>query len=144
MIHKTKPPGFKSRFDIVSCFVKKEDKILILLRQDHKPQGNTWGLPAGKINGKESSLNAIHRELKEETGIAAPKENIQYLGKAYTRYPGYDFIFHIYKTEVNKDTQVVINPGEHKEYKWVEIGNTESLELMEDLTECIDQFYLAT
>ncbi|MGH7203071.1 MAG: NUDIX hydrolase [Candidatus Levyibacteriota bacterium] len=77
MIFTLKPANFKNRFDIVSCFCMKEDALLLLHRQNHKPQGNTWGIPAGKVDGEERLDNAIQRELKEETGLDISTKGIQ-------------------------------------------------------------------
>jgi hypothetical protein len=42
MISKTEIKNFNKRFDVVSAFIEHEGQILMLHRQDHKPQGNTW------------------------------------------------------------------------------------------------------
>jgi 8-oxo-dGTP pyrophosphatase MutT (NUDIX family) len=69
MISKNKPENFTPKFEIVSCFVQYQDKILLLRRQDHKPQPNTYGVPAGKIDKGETPIQAMQREGKEETQI---------------------------------------------------------------------------
>ncbi|MDR3558310.1 MAG: NUDIX domain-containing protein [Candidatus Pacebacteria bacterium] len=66
MISRDKPEKFKEKFEVVSCFIEHDSKILLLHRQDHKPQGNTWGVPAGKVDKGETLTNAILREIKEE------------------------------------------------------------------------------
>ncbi len=142
MIFAEKPSGFKNKFDIVSCFCIKEDKFLFLHRQNHKPQGNTWGVPAGKADPGEDLTNAIQRELKEETGLTVTKKEIRYLGKVYTRYPDYDFTFHMYKTIIKGNAKVTINPKEHKDFKWVAQTSLSKLALMEDIEECIKLFYI--
>ncbi|MEI6774245.1 MAG: hypothetical protein WCL18_05665 [bacterium] len=42
MIFKDKPENFAPKFEVVSCFVEYDNKILLLCRQDHKPEPNTW------------------------------------------------------------------------------------------------------
>ncbi len=42
MISKDKLENFTPKFEVVSCFVEYKNEILLLLRQDHKPQHNTW------------------------------------------------------------------------------------------------------
>ena len=59
MIFGAKPEEFNQKFDVVSCFIEYEDKMLLLLRQDIKVQGNTWTVPAGKINKSESLKDAL-------------------------------------------------------------------------------------
>lgn len=140
MIYSTEPSDFKSRFDIVSCFVKKGDDILLLHRQKNKPQGDTWGIPAGKIDEVENLLDAIQRELKEETGISLTKDEIRYVDKVYTRYPEFDFIFHMFYSEVPKNTVVKLSPTEHSEYIWIKPEEVHMLNLMEDIGECIERY----
>lgn len=141
MIYKIQPSGFKKKFDIASCFCVKEDKILLLLRQNHKPQPNTWGIPAGKVNADETPLCAIHRELEEETGLLVPDSNFKYLDRAYVRYPEFDFTFYMYETILAKDVRILINEEEHKDFVWVNSVEVNKLNLIEDLENCIKQFY---
>ena len=44
MILKDKPEDFKEKFEVVSCFIEHGSEILLLHRQDSKPQGNTHGV----------------------------------------------------------------------------------------------------
>ncbi len=62
MISRDKPEHFIPKFEVVSCFVEYNDEILLLLRQDYKPEGNTYGVPAGKIDEGETPDKAMKRE----------------------------------------------------------------------------------
>lgn len=53
---------------VVGCFLEYEGKFVLLHRHAHKPNGGTWGLPAGKVEPGESDTAAVLRELWEETG----------------------------------------------------------------------------
>lgn len=142
MIFLTEPEGFNNKFDIVSCLCERDGKILILLRQDYKPQGNMWGIPAGKVDNGEELLTALERELREETGMTPPKDKFEFVTKFYTRYPEYDFIFHIFKAKIDGSAEVTINPAEHKEYKWFTTQEVLNLSnSMEDLDKCIKYCY---
>ena len=59
MIFKERPPNFSSEFDVASCFVEHDGEILLLHRQDHKPEGNTWGVPAGKVDEGEEIMQTM-------------------------------------------------------------------------------------
>ena len=48
--------------------VSKQIDICIYLRNDAKNPG-CWGLPGGKVDGKENLSEAIQRECQEEIGI---------------------------------------------------------------------------
>lgn len=62
MLYKEQPKNFTPKFEVVSCFVEYKDEILLLLRQDHKPEGNTYGVPAGKVDAGETINQAMKRE----------------------------------------------------------------------------------
>ena len=47
--------------------------------QKDKPMFNLWQVAGGKIERGESSLQAVLRETKEETGLEIPQENCYYL-----------------------------------------------------------------
>lgn len=65
---------------VVGCFLEYNDKFVILLRQKHKPDGDTWGLPGGKVEQGEDDVEAIIRELEEETGYKATQNQVELLG----------------------------------------------------------------
>jgi len=141
MIYTKQPNNFSPKFEIVSCFVEDQGKILLLLRQDHKPEGNTWGVPAGKIGKGENIFQTIIREIKEETGFNIPKSQIAYFDKVFVKYPSYDFVYHIFYTKLNKESKVKINDAEHKDFKWTTPQNSLILPLIQDLDACIKLFY---
>ena len=140
MIYKEKPDNFNPILEAVGCYVRYKGKILLLHRQDHRPEGNTWGLPAGKINAGEKPENAVIREIREETGMVIPASSINFLGKVYVRYPTYDSTFYVFETELKSQKEVAIDMNEHKNYKWVSPKNALDLELIEDLGEAIKIF----
>lgn len=141
MIYLEKPENFNSKFEIVSCFFEYKDKILLLHRQDSKPQGNTWGMPAGKVEKGESALEAMVRELEEETGYKADKEELFFTKTVYVRYPEYDFVYHIYKLLLEEDYDVKIDPESHKGFEWVNPKDALIKNMIKDLDACIKLCY---
>ena len=141
MIYPEKPQNFNSAFDVVSCFVEYNGEILLLRRQDHKPEGNTWGVPAGTVDEGEKRLGAIVRVIQEETGFQLPPSQLSYFGKTYVKYPEYDFVYHIFHTQLDQMQEVAINHKEHKESRWVSPENALNMELIQDLDACIKLFY---
>ena len=55
-------------FKYTICFIKKEDKILLLNREKSSWMGS-WNGVGGKIEKRESPTECILREVFEETGI---------------------------------------------------------------------------
>ncbi len=142
MLSLTPHTDFSPRFEVASCFLEHDGKILLLLRQDHKSEGNTWGIPAGKINtANENSLNGVLRETFEETGIQIHEDNILHIITTYVRYKAYDFVFHIYQSILKEKENIHINYEEHKEFCWVTPQEALHLPLIEDLDKCIRLCY---
>lgn len=141
MIFTRKVEGFDPKFEIVGVFCEHEGKILLLHRNDNKPQGNTWGVPAGKVEDGEDITHAILRELEQETGISIDPDQLKYFTKLYVRYPEYDFVYHIFHLRLNKPQNIKINSNEHKGFVWIEPRNALKLNLIGDLGKCIKLFY---
>ena len=132
MISKTKLPGFYKKFDVVSVFIENAGEILLLLRQDHKPQGNTWGMPAGKVKHGEALLDALVREVREEIGLRIYRQECKYSEGYYVRYTDYDFLYHVYHLFVPEKPTLNINMNEHKDYRWVKPVEALKLDLIQD------------
>ncbi len=141
MISAEKPIDFKKKFDVVSCFVEHDSKILLLHRLDSKPQGNTWGVPAGKVDPGEDMRRAIQREVSEEAGLSIPAEQFTYFSFFYVRYPEYDFTYHIFQASLPENEVPRINPKEHKDHAWKTPAEALLLDLIPDEDFCIKAFY---
>jgi ADP-ribose pyrophosphatase YjhB (NUDIX family) len=141
MLYTSKQKKFNPKFEVVSCFLQNNGQILLLHRNSDKPEGNTWGMPAGKINQQEKLYKAVLREVKEETGVKLEKSDINYFKELYVKYPKYDFIYHIFEVSLKKKPEILINESEHKAYKWVKPEVALSMNCIEDLDKCIQLFY---
>src|SRR3989344_1719678 len=142
MIYPEPPDNFNARFEIVSCFLENNGEILLLHRPAHKSQGDTWGMPGGKIDEGEDLRYAMAREVREETGLNLPPENFLHFNKYFVRYPDYDFTYHIFSLELPVRPAVSLNPDEHKGYQW--LSPAKAIELANpilSLRECIRLFY---
>ena len=134
------PENFNPIFEAVGCFIEHSNNILLLMRRDEKPEGNTWALPSGKKDLKENAEYAMLREIKEETGYIIPKNQLVYVDEYYVRYSLYDFAYHIFNTRVGKN-DIQLNKAEHKGYLWITPKEALILPLIEDLDSCINLFY---
>lgn len=140
MILLEKPVDFRPKFEIVSVFAEHKGKFVLLYRNGNKPQPNTWGVPAGKVEKGEDLRQAMLREMKQETGILLDSNQIHYYNKVYVRYPDYDFVYHIFHAKL-KANEIKINSEEHKDFTWVAPEEALNMPLIQDLDNCIRLFY---
>jgi ADP-ribose pyrophosphatase YjhB (NUDIX family) len=62
------PP--RPRPEVCVGAVAVRDGSLLMVRRGHGPAGGTWSLPGGRIEGGETTAEALVREVAEETGLA--------------------------------------------------------------------------
>lgn len=104
---------------VVGCFLEHEGRFVLLHRHAHKPDGGTWGLPAGKVELGESDESAVLRELWEETGYKALPSQLEYLREDPFHYHDGSVMFVIYKVILEQPHNVRLEQKAHSEYKWV-------------------------
>ncbi|MFT4308943.1 MAG: NUDIX hydrolase [Candidatus Woesearchaeota archaeon] len=103
------------------------DNNEVLLLQNHD---NTWGIPGGHLNNKETIEKGLSREVMEETGI-----NIAIIRLLRLFSKGKDVIVLYYaRTSENKVTV----SDEHNDYSWVSIEeisgyNLKYAEIIDDI-----------
>ena len=141
MVYKTAPKNFNPRFEIVSCYVEYGGKILLLHRHKEKSQGDKWGVPAGKMEKGEKLVDAMIREAREETGLTIKPSELEYLEKVFVRYPGYDFVYHMFRMKLEAKHSVVLSSKEHQAFCWVTPKQALKMNLVNDLDACIKMSY---
>lgn len=139
MIYEIEPEDFNSTCEVGGCFVECEGEILLLHRQDNKPEGGTRGEPAGKVDEGESINEAILREVFEETGLKIISS--KYHKKYFVRYPEYDFVFHNFHYPLKIQEPITIDLKEHKNFKWMTPLEALRFHLIMDADERIKLFY---
>ena len=105
---------------VVGCYLEYDGRFVVLLRHAHKPDGNSWGLPGGKVEPGESDEQAIARELAEETGYSTKPGELELLGVYHFTMPdGGPVDYVTYRVRIDKPHQVVIEASAHAAHKWV-------------------------
>ena len=143
IIYKQPSANFKPKIEVAALFIEHESRILLLHRQEHKSQGNLWGIPGGKLDKGETPLQAVIREINEETGYDFSKQRIEDLGTVYIEYNDKDhFVYHMFRTRLIGDPSAVkINFKEHKGFTWVTPQDGLKLELIKDEDACFKLIY---
>jgi 8-oxo-dGTP pyrophosphatase MutT (NUDIX family) len=93
----------------------KTGRYLFLLR-DKCSYGNTWGLPGGKFENGESTVEALERECEEELGI--PLIYQKFIPIETFTSEDKRFVYHTVLLTVEREFVPILNE-EHKGYCWV-------------------------
>lgn len=80
----------------LECFVKKENKYLMLHRNpDKRIMPNIWMAPGGHREFNEGLYECARREILEETGLTIKNIQIKAAGNAYVKDIDQEFYFHM-------------------------------------------------
>ena len=63
-------PPVDSPIRVLAAVVRDGSRYLICQRPPHKRHGGLWEFPGGKLEPRESLLDAARREMREELGVA--------------------------------------------------------------------------
>ena len=117
-LHRRGTPWKSGEYGLVVCVWVHDGqgKLLMTRRAQGKSFAGTWENSGGAAQAGESSLQAIARELYEETGIVAEQEEFELLGSDQDRNCFYDF--YCLQKQVPLD-RIRLLPGETDGVKWV-------------------------
>ena len=141
MVFDNKPAKFSPKFEVVSCYIEYQEKILLVLRHPNKPQGSTWCVSGGKVEIDESLTDAVLREVKEETTINIEMFPYKYAQKYFVRHHGYDFVYHTFHAFVTRPVTVVLDSIDNTDYRWVGLREALRMDLIPDEDTCIKKYF---
>jgi 8-oxo-dGTP diphosphatase len=139
MIFEKPPKGFKSRFEVASCFIMCRGRLLVVQRADDDTEGGKWAFPGGTVEKGETIKEAVVREIKEEIGLGINEEDVAYIKKIYVKYPKHDFIYNMFYAEFADMPEIRIN-HEHKGFIWLPPKDALGLDMVNDGRECVELF----
>ena len=64
------------RPEVCVAAIAVRDDELLLVRRGHGPAAGTWSVPGGRVEPGETVVEAVLRELREETGLEAVCEEL--------------------------------------------------------------------
>jgi|SRR3989344_5532290 len=142
MIFTTPPSDFNPRFHVVSCALEHDGEILLLKRTgDDDEWGTTWCMPGGEIEEGEREIEALLREVREETGLELSPDDATFVAKTYIRHGGFDVVHNFFNVRLEKRFDVRIN-SEHTEFSWMAPEAALTLELLPDTDGYIKLLYI--
>ncbi len=63
------PGPAKRRVPCVGALVHDDDGRLLVVRRGREPGRGLWSVPGGRVEPGESDVQAVEREVREETGL---------------------------------------------------------------------------
>jgi 8-oxo-dGTP diphosphatase len=118
----------------VGAVIKDDEGRLLLIKRGHEPGAGLWSLPGGRIEPGETHIDALIRELAEETGFEVEVGHL--LG--IVRRPGLKGTV----IDIRDYTATVVggtlNPGDDAaDVRWVDAAELSSLALTDGLVEAL-------
>jgi colanic acid biosynthesis protein WcaH len=100
-------------------FENEQGQILVLRRHPRDPEGTTWGLVGGKVEGDEDEAAAAKREVQEEIGHNIDLTRLQFVKSYHWERDdlNLDFTVFVLSTQT-QSVAMIINQDEHTEYLW--------------------------
>jgi len=118
----------------VGVLVKCKDKVLLCKRNASGSFPGMWSLPAGKLEGEETTMDAAKREFFEETSIDIDNEKLTFIGliPRHTRdgkkIKGLMYVY-LFNTEeeIKPDLVNAIDGEEHTECRFFSLGEVDPM-----------------
>ncbi|MDO8265708.1 MAG: NUDIX domain-containing protein [Candidatus Saccharibacteria bacterium] len=110
----------------VSVIVVNKGKILLLKRQGGSTGVGTWSIPGGAVEFMEDPLQAVARELEEETGLRA--KEFELLGYTNDTHPKekLHYVTFTFFTDKFKGEPKIAEPHKCSEIGWFDFDKLPS------------------
>jgi dATP pyrophosphohydrolase len=103
------------------------DKILFLLLKRNEQRGGFWQPVTGGVEEGENLIEAVNRELREETGITRYLRIIENLHYFEFKSEGYgELKEYVFGVEIDPATNIKLS-SEHTEMKWCDLDEALTL-----------------
>lgn len=116
----------RGEYGLVACVwvYDGKGKLLLTKRAPEKSFPGTWENSGGAVRAGETSLQAIVRELREETGIEACPEEFELIDSGMDGNTHFDY--YCLKRQIPIE-DVVLLPGETVDAKWATFSQVHEL-----------------
>ncbi len=104
---------------VKALIFNKEDKVLLLKCVCRENSGKYWDMPGGRIEGNESLLNNLKREIFEETGLKTVKFG-EVVAVQEFLHDNKHIVRLTYVARVTSKKPLKLSE-EHSEYKWFDL-----------------------
>ena len=141
-VHRRGATWHLGEYGLVVCVWIYDGKgnLLLTKRAPEKSFGGTWENTGGAVRAGEDSLQAIVREVFEETGIRAEEDEFALLDSTTRRRLHFDH--YCLKRELPIE-DVVLQPGETVDAKWFSFDEVHTLIRRRKMCKVIAQQFLS-
>ena len=141
-VHRRGNKWGEGEYGLVVCVWVYDGRgnLLMTRRAPQKSFPHTWENSGGAARAGETSLQAIKRELFEETGIRAEERDFEFLSTTRDNHFFYDH--YCLKVEVSLD-EIVLQPGETDAVKWVNFAQVHEMIRKREICDIIAGQFLA-
>lgn len=140
-VHRRGTPWKSGEFGLVVCVwvYDGRGKLLLTRRAPGKTFAGTWENSGGAAKAGETSLEAIARELYEETGIHAEQSEFELLCSVRDKNIFYDHYCLLSDTPLE---QIRLLPGETDGAKWVTFDQVHEMIRSHEICDIIAEQFL--
>ena len=118
--------------------VVDEDRLL-LIRRGHGPAAGEWSVPGGRVEWGELMVEALVREVLEETGLEIVVDD--YIGYVERISEDAHFVIHDFHATAF-DTEPLRAGDDAAEARWVDLSAVADLNLVEGLAEFLADHHI--
>jgi len=137
LITEAKSHGI-NRF-VVGAVIRKNDHVLLLKRKIDDFMGGIYELPSGKVEDGERFIDALIREVAEETSLEISVTSFigyfDYVSKSGRTTRQFNFYVFIKSDEVQLS-------DEHEEFVWINENELRNYDVTEPIVKIISHFEL--
>ena len=140
--HRRGEPWRPGEFGLVVCVWVYDGRgnLLMTRRAPGKSFAGTWENSGGAAQAGETSIQAVVRELREETGIVAPAEEFAYLSTSRDAHCFYDH--YCLRADIPLE-RVTLQPGETDAVRWVPMEEVHGMIARGEICHVIARQFLA-
>ena len=121
-----------TRPEICVGAVVVDDDRLLMIRRGHGAAAGEWSIPGGRVERGELMVEALVREVFEETGLNIVVD--EYMGYVERISDDAHFVIHDFHATAF-ETEPVIAGDDATEATWVDLSEVADLNLVEGLAE---------
>lgn len=113
--------------------------LLVLVIKRSLQDGGFWQTITGTLELDESIFDSRKRELEEEVGITDAVYDDTEISRFAWKKKDWVVVEIVYSARI-ESKEIILNPKEHSEYKWLTIDEAIGLVEKEQTKECLKKF----